>query len=257
MPVLEEYSLTNKVAIVAWEGSSSYDFYTPYLAQALAEAGAKLVLVTNTQSALDSVAQALQHLGAEVLGTLCNTTQEEDVERVVEDAVARWGRVDILVSNFRTEFAKPMEGVTLDEFERVMEQNVRPVFLLCRSVGAKMVEHGAGRIVNITSTLAERGLWNSAVYCASQGAVLQFTRSLALEWGRYNVRVNAIGTGWFSPEEIPPEEAQKELLVRYIPLRRKGHPRDIGPLLVYLASDACDYTTGHVVYVDGGLMAHP
>ena len=87
--------------------------------------------------------------------------------------------------------------------------------------------------------------------------MLQLTRALALEWGRQNIRVNAIGVGWFSAEELPPEEAQKKLLVRYIPLRRKGHPRDIAPLLVYLASDACDYTTGHAVYVDGGLMAHP
>ena len=116
---------------------------------------------------------------------------------------------------------------------------------------------GPGRIVNIISGLAERGLWNSAVYCASQGAVLQMTRALALEWGRHNVRVNAIGTGWFSEEELPAEEAHKELPVRYIPLRRRGHPRDIAPLVVYLASDSCDYTTGQPIYVDGGLMAHP
>ena len=162
-----------------------------------------------------------------------------------------------MVNNFNTQFAKPFDQVSLSEYDTVMDRNAKSVFLTCRAVGKGMVEQGSGRIINIISGLAERGMLNSAAYCASQGAVLQLTRVLALEWGRYNIRVNAIGAGWSSIEELSPEDAQKELLVRYVPLRRKGHPRDIAPLLVYLASDSCDYTTGNPVYVDGGLMAHP
>ena len=253
MPVIEEYMLTGKVAMIAtWS-----DPFTPYLAEALAEAGAKVFVAAHGRAEMADSVRRVTDLGCEADGTLCDATVEDDVNDALASALDRFGRVDILVNNFRVEFAKPFGEVALAEFEQVMRRNVKSVFLTCQTVGKKMIEGGGGRIVNITSGLAERGLWNSAVYCASQGAVLQLTRALALEWGRHNVRVNAIGTGWFSTEEPPPEEAQKELLVRYIPLRRKGHPRDIGPLLVYLASDSCDYTTGQPVYVDGGLMAHP
>ena len=252
MPVLEEYKLSNKVAIVAGDGGG----FTPILAEALAEAGARVFLMSPTQTTIDEATQRIRELGGEAYGVLCDNTDELAVESALDDALARWGRADALVNNFRTEFAKPFDEVTIGEFEAVMERNVKSVFLLCRAVGRRMLEQRGGRIVNIISGLAERGLWNSAVYCASQGAVLQLTKALALEWGRHNIRVNAIGTGWFSAEEMLPEEAQKELLVRYIPLKRKGHPREIAPLLVFLASDACDYTTGQPIYIDGGLMAH-
>ena len=253
MPVLEEYRLPNKVAVVAGDGNS----FVPFLAEVLAEAGARVFVMAQAQDVVDGAVQRAVERGGEAFGAPCDPTNEGDVESALDGVIDRWGRVDILVNDFRTEFAKPMVGVTLAEFEGVMDRNVKTVFLLCRAVGKRMLQQGGGRIINITSNLAERGLWNSAAYCASQGAVLQLTRALALEWGRDGIRVNAIGTGWFSTEELPPEEQQKELLVRYIPLRRRGHPRDISPLLVLLASDACDYTTGQPIYVDGGLMARP
>lgn len=114
-----------------------------------------------------------------------------------------------------------------------------------------MVERKYGRIVNLISGLAERGMINASAFAASQAGILSLTRSLAVEWGRHNIRVNALGTSWSTAEDIPLEKQREELLVRYTPLRRKGHPRDIGPLLVYLCSEACDYTTGQAVYVDG------
>ena len=253
MPVLEEYRLPGKVAIVAGDDDS----IIPFLAEILAEAGARVFVVTGRDALLEEAVRRSRERGGEAFGTLCDGASEGDVESALADVVDRWGRVDVLVNNFRTEFAKPFDEVTLPEFEEVMERNVKTVFLLCRAVGTRMLHQGGGRIINIISGLAERGLWNSAAYCASQGAVLQLTRALALEWGRQNIRVNAIGIGWLSTEEVAPVEAQKELLVRYIPLRRRGHPRDIAPLLVFLASDACDYTTGQPIYIDGGLMAHP
>ena len=253
MPILEEYSLKGKVALIAGDGAGS----TPTLAEALAEAGAKVFLMAQSQSILDQALETILGQKGEAFGVVADATAQQEVEGAVATLLARWSRVDILVNNFRTEFGKPFQDITLAEWEEVMARNVRPIFLLCNAVGQRMVDQKGGRIVNIISGLAERGLWNSAAFCASQGAALQLTRALALEWGRYNVRVNAIGTGWSSLEELPPEEAEKELLVRYIPLRRKGHPRDIAPLLVYLCSEVCDYTTGQPIYVDGGLMAHP
>ena len=252
MTVLEEFSLEGKTAILAARESAGDASLTPFLAEALEEAGATVRVLASSHEELVSATSGRTRTS----GAVCDAAAEAAVEAAVSDVLGRWGRVDILVNNFQTRFAKPATQVALSEFQAVMDRNVRSVFLMCREVGKAMVQAGKGRIINITSGLAERGLWNSAVYCASQGAVLQLTRSLALEWGRSGVRVNAIGAGWFSSEE-PSEEAKRELLVRYIPLRRKGHPRDIGPLLVYLASDSCDYTTGQPIYVDGGLMAHP
>ena len=257
MPILEEYRLTDRVAIVAGDGNLDSNVFTPYLAEVLAEAGARVFVAARSADVMDESVRRANALRGDAHGILCDHTSERDVETAFTEALDRFGRVDILVNNFRTEFGKPFDQVTVAEYETVMDRNVRSVFLMCRAAGTRMMTQGRGRIVNIISGLAERGLWNSAAYCASQGAVLQLTKALALEWGRHDIRVNAIGTGWFSSEELPPEEAQKELLVRFIPLRRKGHPRDIAPALVYLASDSCDYTTGQPIYIDGGLMAHP
>ena len=98
---------------------------------------------------------------------------------------------------------------------------------------------------------------NGSAFAMTQASVLSLTRSLAVELGKNNIRVNALGTGWYTAQDVPLEVQQEELLVRYTPLRRKGIPDDIGPLLVYLCSESCDYTTGQPVYVDGGLNAHP
>ena len=114
-----------------------------------------------------------------------------------------------------------------------------------------------GRVVNMISELAERGMINGSAFGASQAAVLALTRTLAVEWSRFSIRINAIGTGLIDTEAQSLEKQQEELLVRYTPLRRKGNPGDIGPLLVYLCSEFCDYSTGQPVYVDGGLNAHP
>ena len=257
MPILEEYRLTNKVAIVAGDGTLDTNAFTPYLVEVLAEAGARVFVAASSADVMGESVRRANVLGGEAHGILCDHTSEHDVEMAFTGALDHFGRVDILVNNLRTEFGKPFDQVTVTEYETVMDRNVRSVFLTCRAAGTRMLRQGSGRIINILSGLAERGLSNSAAYCASQGAVLQLTKALALEWGRQNVRVNAIGIGWFSSEELPPEEAQKELLVRFIPLRRRGHPRDIAPALVYLASDSCDYTTGQPIYIDGGLMAHP
>ena len=252
MTVLEEFSLEGKTAVLATRESARGVALTPFLVEALEEAGATVRVLASSLEELDRTTSGRPR----TFGAVCDAASEAGVVAAVSDAMGKWGRVDILVNNLQTLFAKPAVEVGLSEYQAVMDRNVRSVFLMCREVGRAMVQAGKGRIINITSGLAERGLCNSAVYCASQGAVLQLTKSLALEWGRSGVRVNAIGTGWFSCEESS-DEAHKELLVRYIPLRRKGHPRDIGPLLVYLASDSCDYTTGQPIYVDGGLMAHP
>jgi 2-deoxy-D-gluconate 3-dehydrogenase len=154
-------------------------------------------------------------------------------------------------------FARAATDIDQREWDEVQARNVRATFLLCQAVGGRMIAGGYGRIVNIISCLAERGMVNGSAFSVSQAGLLALTRSLAVEWGQHNVRVNAIGIGWSTSEDVPVDIQRQEQLVRYIPQRRKGHPGDIAPLLVYLCSEACDYTTGQPVYVDGGLNAHP
>ena len=181
------------------------------------------------------------------------------VEKYFESIVIMIGydRVDILVNDARSFFAKPFTEIGLGDWDELHARNLRSVVALCQSFGQKMVQQEYGRVVNLISVMAERGVINGSAFSSTQAGLLSLTRSLAVEWGGHNIRVNALGTGWATADDIPLEVQRKELLVRYTPLRRKGNPRDIGPLLVYLCSEACDYSTGQPVYVDGGLNAHP
>jgi NAD(P)-dependent dehydrogenase (short-subunit alcohol dehydrogenase family) len=274
MPILPEYSLAGRRAILATAGGDD----APVLAQALAEAGARVFVVARRQGLVDACLAALGAKsplaplyerggqprpplqrgdgGISHAGIVADPSTPDGVAQVMA-SLEQWGgpQVDILVNDARSFFAKPFSEITLHEWETVQSRNVRATFLLCQAVGAGMVRQGYGRIVNIISGLAERGMINGAAFSASQAAVLSLTRSLAVEWGAHNIRVNALGVGWTSAVDLPPEIQQQEQLVRYIPLRRRGHPRDIAPLLVYLCSESCDYTTGQPVYVDGGLNA--
>ena len=171
---------------------------------------------------------------------------------VIGDSV---GPVDILVNG-------PIEPLYLgatetsdDDVVSVQEQ-AATVYRWCRVAGATMTNQGGGAIVNFVTGLARRGVAGASADSMAQASIEAMTRSLALEWARENVRVNAIGIGWYEYEGQTLEEQRAERLVRYLPLRRKGTPDDVMDLLAYLASDESGYVTGQTVYVDGGAMAH-
>ena len=250
MPLLEQYSLAGKTAILATAGGPD----APFLAKALAEAGASVFALARRQDLLDPILAAL---GSGHSGTVSELDTPAAVSQALDAFDRHHNRVDILVNAGRSEFYQPLLAITPEQWDAVHSRNLRAAFLLSQQVGRRMLAQQYGRVVNIISGLAERGMVNAAAYAASQSGLLSLTRSLAVEWGPYNIRVNAIGIGWTTAEDIPTEVQQQERLVRYIPLRRKGHPAELGPLLVYLCSDACDYTTGQPVYIDGGLNAHP
>ncbi len=254
MPLLPEYNLSGRVAVLATSGGDQ----APYLALALSEAGATVFTVARRQEYLDNVLAALAPGSFANRGGVVADLAARDGAALAMEAFDHHDRpVDILVNDAQSMFAKPVDEITLEEWDEVQSRNLRGTFLITQAVGRRMVERQYGRIVNLVSGLAERGMINTSAFAASQAGILSLTRSLAVEWGRHNIRVNALGTGWTTAEDIPLEKQREELLVRYTPLRRKGHPRDIGPLLVYLCSESCDYTTGQAVYVDGGLNAHP
>ena len=251
MPVLSEYDLSDKIAILATSGGEE----APQLTAALLEAGASVFTIARNVSQLEDI---LKKTGGVIEdGIVANLATRDGVEVAMKAFKNRHDSVDILVNDVRSMFAKPFNQTTESEWDEIQFRNLKSTFLLSQQVGDLMIARGYGRIVNIISVLAERGMINGATFSASQAGVLALTRSLAVEWGRHNIRVNALGVGWFTGQEIDLEVQLQELLVRYTPLRRKGVPSDIGPLLVYLASESCDYNTGQPIYIDGGLNAHP
>ena len=251
MPVLSEYDLSDKIAILATSGGEE----APQLTAALLEAGASVFTIARNVAQFEDI---LKKTGGVIEdGIVANLATRDGVEMAMKAFKNRHDSVDILVNDVRSMFAKPFNQTTESEWDEIQFRNLKSTFLLSQQVGDLMIAKGYGRIVNIISVLAERGMINGATFSASQAGVLALTRSLAVEWGRHNIRVNALGVGWFTGQEIDLEVQQKELLVRYTPLRRKGVPSDIGPLLVYLASESCDYNTGQPIYIDGGLNAHP
>ncbi len=260
MPLLDEYSLSGRVAILHTAGGED----APTFARALAEAGATVFTIARRERLLEPVLEALKQYPGNHGGVAADvgaSSQSDSNHSELTDAMASfdsgYSQVDILVNDVRSMLAKPISELSAEEWDELQARNVKSTFLLCQEIGRRMQQREYGRIVNLVSVLAERGMVNGSAFAASQAAILSLTRSLAVELGRSNIRVNALGTGWSTSEDIPLEVQQEELLVRYTPLRRKGHPRDVGPLLVYLCSQACDYVTGQPVYVDGGLNAHP
>ena len=250
MPVLSEFDLTGKIAMLSTSGGTE----APFLGQALAEAGASVFAVARPQELLDSV---LASLPAGSDGALLDPNDPGSPKDVMGKFDAAHSKVDILVNDHRSMFARPLEDISVDEWDTVQTRNSKTTYLISQQVLPRMAKAESGRVVNMISELAERGMANGSAFAASQAAILALTRSFAVEWSHFNIRINAIGTGLMDTEDQSLETQQEELLVRYTPLRRKGNPTDIGPLLVYLCSEFCDYSTGQPVYVDGGLNAHP
>ena len=254
MAIPAEFDLTGHTAIVASAGGAE----TPLLAVALAEAGATVFAVARNTAAVDAIRAAVSSAAGPAAHGYAGRWDTPDGAAAVLDAFdAAHPRCDILVNDTRSFFAKPAADITLYEWDELHARNVRATFMLSQAVGQRMRAQEYGRIVNVISNLAERGLHHCAAYSATQAAVLSLTRSLAVEWGRSEIRVNAVGSGWSTAEDIPLATQREELLVRYTPLRRKGQPRDLAAMLVYLSGPFCDYPTGQAVYIDGGSNAHP
>ncbi len=250
--VSERFSLNGKTALVAGDSK----FWSRYVAVALAEAGADVAVAAKSSKQLEEAVGEVQRLGRKAVAIPTDMTQSSQAQKMAEKAVAEFSKIDILVNAADLQFAKPFLEITKDEWLRVIEGNLTSTFLCCQAVGKHMLKQKKGRVINITSCLAERGMSNGAAYCAAMGGVLQLTRALAAEWAREGVTVNAIGAGWFSETEKEGETVEESRILRYLPLKRRGHPTEIGSLVVYLASDATEFTTGQFMYVDGALMAH-
>ena len=255
--VAEHFSLAGKAALVI--GASNP--LGRAAAVALAEAGADVGVATTTRSAREEVAanscaNEIWALDRKGFAQAMDAADEREVDSLVERTVSEFGRLDILINAQDVHFAKPALDISLAEWRRVIDANLTGVFLACRAAGREMVTRESGRIVNISSVLAERGMANGSAYCAAQAGVLNLTRALALEWARSGVTINAVGAGWIDAGGFLADENMKRQLERYLPYKRLAEPEEISGAVVYLASDAAAYVTGQVVWIEGGALSH-
>ena len=250
------FDLSGKTAIVTGGGTG----IGRQMAQGLAEAGANLVLCARKAERCEQAASELEQLGVRAIGLGCDVRDPEQVQHVVTKAVEELGGVDVLVNNAGTVWGASPEEMPLEGWQKVIDVNLTGVFLFSQAAGRVMIERGGGVIVNIASVAGLQGgppeIMNTIVYNASKGGVIAFTRDLACKWAQHGIRVNSIAPGWF-PSDMSGYvlERHEERLKQHIPLGRFGGPHDLEGVVVFLASDASAYVTGHTLVVDGGESA--
>lgn len=228
------------------------------MALALADSGADVVLASRSEGQLADVADEVKERGRRALAVPTDVTDAAAVERLTDAALAEFGRLDVLVNNSGIIASTPLLEQAPEEWDRVMATNVRGTFLVTRAVGAHMVAQGAGKIINVASNWAFKGVPHHAAYCASKAAIVSLTRSVAVEWARHNVQVNALAPGYFATDmnaELRADEQALARVLRSVPARRMGRADELSAWLVLLAGPASDFMTGETVVIDGGQTA--
>ena len=249
------FDLTGRVAIITG-GSVGLG---RQMADGLAEMGASLVLCARRKERCEQAATALQAAGAKVLALACDVKDPASIQKVADATLAQFGRIDILINNAGTSWGAPVETMTLEQWDKVIETNLTGTFLFSQTVGRAMIAQRRGKIINIASVAGLRGSspkFSAIGYSSSKGGVIIFTKDLACKWGMHNIQVNAIAPGWF-PTDMSEKviERNKESLLAGIPLGRFGGPQDLKGAAIFLASSASDFVTGHTLVVDGGQSA--
>ncbi len=246
------FSLAGKVAIVT--GASRGLGQT--FARALARAGADLVITSRTLDSLKSFQAEVESMGRRAVPLELDVRNEGSIRKMVGDAAKAYARIDILVNNAGCNVRKKAVDVTWDDWNLILDTNLRGAFFVAQSVAREMIPHGRGRIINIGSVTSVMGYAGLGPYGASRGGIRQLTMSLADDWGPHGITVNCLAPGWFKTDQnkVMYEDAEwVAYLVDRIPMRRPGKPSDLEGPVVFLASDASEYITGQTLLVDGGI----
>ena len=249
---MSAFDLTGKVAIVT--GASRGLGQT--FARALARAGADLVITSRTLDSLKPFQEEIESFGRRAVSLELDVRSEDSIRTMVSDAAKAYPRLDILVNNAGCNVRKRAVDVTWDDWNLILDTNLRGAFFVAQSVAKQMIPHGRGRIINIGSLTSVMGYAGLGPYGASRGGIRQLTMSLADDWGPHGITVNCLAPGWFKTDQNKVMYEDPEwvaYLVDRIPVRRPGKPSDLEGPIVFLASDASEYVTGQTLLVDGGI----
>ncbi|MEI2443480.1 SDR family oxidoreductase [Priestia megaterium] len=256
MHIKDLFDLTGKTAIITGGGRGLGE----QMAEGLAEAGANIVLCSRKKEACQQVADRLAAMGVKTLALACDISQPEDIKNVVHQTIETFGRIDILINNSGATWGAPVEKMPLEAWQKVMNINVTGTFLMSQEAGKEMIKQKAGKIINIASIAGLGGTdpqyMDTIGYNTSKGAVITFTKDLAVKWGQHNIQVNAIAPGFF-PTKMSGAimEQGKDYFLSQTPLKRFGSEADLKGAAVFLASAASNYITGDILIVDGGVHA--
>ena len=248
------FDLTGRVAIMTGAGRG----LGRTMALALAAAGADLALASRTTPELESLVEEIEALGRRAIAVPTDITSPEACEALVAAAVERLGRLDILVNNAGTNVRKSALEITPDEYDFVIQTNLKGYFNGARAAGRLFVEQGSGKVINISSILGSVALPNQAAYASSKGAIDQLTKVLAIEWASANVQVNGLAPTYFETDLTRPlydDPERKAFIEERTPMGRWGQPHELAGAVIFLASDASDFVTGQTILVDGGWTA--
>ncbi len=228
------------------------------IALALAEAGADVALAARAKRDLEDTGALVQRAGRRALVAPTDVASYAEVEALMGRAVRELGRLDIVVNNAGVAKVAPLAEMTPDDWRFMVDANLTGVFNGCRAAAPHLIAQKSGKVINVASVLGQVGLPGYTIYAATKGGVIALTRALGVEWARHGIQVNAIAPGWFATDMTDPAFSDpriNERLTRDIPMRRIGRPEEIGPLAVYLASDASAFMTGQTIFLDGGHSA--
>ena len=246
------FDLTGQVAIVT--GTSRG--LGQYFARALAKAGADLVLTSRDRASLAPFEDEIKALGRRAVSLELDVRDQESIERMAGEAEAAFGQIHILVNNAGCNIRKPALDVTWQDWNQILDTNLRGSFFVAQAIARRMIPRGYGRIVNIGSVTSVFGFAGLAPYGASRGGIRQMTMSLADDWGKHGITVNCLAPGWFRTNQnkvLYEDPEWVEYLIDRIPVKRPGEPRDLDGAIVFLASEASRYVTGQTLLVDGGI----
>jgi len=228
------------------------------MARGIASAGAAVAVVDADVGRAETVAADLERAGQRAIAVRVDVTERDSVRRMVETVTAALGPIEGLVNSHGVTRRGAAVEYPLEEWERILAVNLTGTLLCCQAVGAGMLERGRGRIVNITSIAGHIGYRGAVAYAASKGGVVMLTRVLAVEWARRGVHVNAIAPSWFETSWaslVDAEPGYRERVMARIPVGRFGQPDELAGAAIFLLSDAASMVTGHVLAVDGGVLA--
>lgn len=249
----DRFALTDRVAVVTGAGQGLGEA----IALGMAEAGARVVLAGRKAATLESVAERIESLGGEYLVVPTDVSKRDTHAILVSKTMNKWGRIDILVNNAGTNVRMPTEDYREEDWDMVLDTNLKGTFFLTQCVAREMIRQSYGKIVHIASLASLTGLPNIAAYTAAKGGIGALTYQMAVEWAKHHINVNAICPGYIrTPLTKPIQESERgDFIAGRVPMGRWGEPEDIAGTAVFLAGSASDYLTGQLIAVDGGWMA--